>query len=315
MSESHLVLWGIFGIVFIAMLALDLGVHKSQKKHMTYGDSLLWSVIWIGSALVFGGIVYFFQGKEAGLEYITAYIIEKSLSLDNIFVFVMIFESFKIPLKYQRRVLLWGIIGALAMRAIIIAFGISLITKFHFVIYIFGGFLVYTGLHFFLTKESHEDPKKGWLYTKLKKILPVTEKLHGEKFWITEPHKGNQRVWIATPLFVVLVLVEFTDLIFAVDSIPAVLAVSKDPMIIYTSNIFAILGLRALYFLLANAIKSMHYLKVGLACILCFVGVKMMIVDFYKIPIFVSLIVILSTLTVTVTASIIREKLLKGNKV
>ena len=308
MLGNSLLLWGIFAAAFIFVLALDLGLHRRQKYTLSSVDALVWSIVWVSVALLFSGVVHIYKGPTAFLEYLTAYVVEKSLSLDNIFVFVLIFESFKIPLRYQRRVLIWGIIGALVMRAIMIAFGISLIQNFHFIIYLFGGFLVYTGVHFFLTKETHDDPKKGRIYQAITSFLPVTDHLHGDKFWIKKPYKGPKKIWVATPLFMVLVLVEFTDLIFAVDSIPAVLAISKDPFIVYTSNIFAILGLRALYFLLANAIKKFHYLKVGLSFILCFVGVKMIVASFYKIPTLISLCVILGTILISAIASIAREK-------
>ena len=243
------------------------------------------------------------MGKEKAFEFLTGYLIEKSLSIDNLFVFIMLFTFFDVKPKYQHKVLFWGILGALVLRAIFIFAGVALISKFHWIIYVFGGFLVYTGIKMLFHKDEKIEPDKNILVKLFKRFFPVTEKMHEGKFFV----KINAKTF-ATPLFVVLLVVEFTDLIFAVDSIPAILAVSNDTFIIFTSNVFAILGLRALYFALAGITKYFYYLKYGLSAILVFVGVKMVIVGFYKIPIIYSLFTILGILTLSIVISLIFPK-------
>lgn len=283
----------------ILMLALDLGVFHRKSHEVKIKEALIWSAVWISLALAFNYGIYHFMGKEKAIQFLTGYVIEKSLSVDNLFVFIMIFTYFNVETKYQHKVLFWGILGALIMRAIFIFAGVALINQFHWIIYVFGGFLVFTGVKMIFQSEKPIEPDKNPLVRLFKKFFPVTDKMHDGKFFV----KINSRTF-ATPLFIVLLIVEFTDLIFAVDSIPAILAITNDTFIIFTSNVFAILGLRALYFALAGITKYFHYLKYGLAAILVFVGVKMTIVDFYKVPITYSLMVIASILVISVLLSI-----------
>ena len=255
-------------------------------------------------ALVFGAGVYAFMGREAGLEYFAGYLIEKALSVDNIFVFVLIFGFFRVPPRYQHRVLFWGILGALVMRGVMIAAGAYLIEQFHWVIYVFGAFLVFTGIRMATQAEHDIEPEANPVIRLVRRLMPVTGDYHGQRFFVREQVGGRRRL-VATPLFVVLVLVETTDLIFAVDSIPAIFAVTQDPFIVYSSNVFAILGLRALYFLLADVIHRFHYLKVGLSVVLVFVGAKMLLADVYKVPIGLSLGVIVLVLAASIAASLL----------
>lgn len=292
--------WVGFLAFVILLLAIDLGVFHRKSHEVKIKEALIWSAIWITLALIFNYGVYIFMGKEKALEFLTGYLIEKSLSVDNLFVFIMLFTFFNVNPKYQHKVLFWGILGALIMRAFFIFAGVALINKFHWIIYIFGAFLVFTGIKMLFHKDEKIEPDKNPLVKLFKKIFPLTENMHGSKFFV----RINAKTF-ATPLFIVLLIIEFTDLIFAVDSIPAILAISSDTFIIFTSNVFAILGLRALYFALAGITKYFHYLKYGLSAILVFVGVKMVIVGFYKIPIVYSLLTILGILVVSVITSII----------
>ena len=300
---DQLWLWTGFNAFVLAMLALDLFVFHRDAHRVRPFEAAAWSVLWVTLALLFGGGVYAFMGRDAGLEYFTGYLIEKALSVDNIFVFVLIFGYFRVPAQYQHRVLFWGILGALVMRGAMIAAGAFLIAQFHWIIYIFGGFLVFTGLRMATQDEAHFHPESNPAIRVVRRIVHVADQYHGQHFFVREHGAGRSR-WVATPLLVVLVLVEITDLIFAVDSIPAIFAVTTDPFIVYSSNVFAILGLRALYFLLADVIHRFHYLKIGLSAILVFVGVKMLVVDFYKIPIGISLLVIALVLLASVLASL-----------
>ena len=292
--------WVGFIAFVILLLAIDLGVFHRKSHEVRINEALIWSAVWISLALIFNYGVYVFMGKEKALEFLTGYLIEKSLSIDNLFVFIMLFTFFNVQPKYQHKVLFWGILGALIMRAIFIFAGVALISKFHWVIYIFGAFLVFTGIKMLFHNDEKIAPDKNPLVRLFKKFFPVSEQMHEGNFFV----KINSKT-VATPLFVVLLVVEFTDLIFAVDSIPAILAISNDTFIIFTSNVFAILGLRALYFALAGITKYFHYLKYGLSAILVFVGVKMVIVGFYKIPIVYSLLTILGILLISVLASVI----------
>jgi tellurite resistance protein TerC len=242
------------------------------------------------------------MGRTAGLEYFAGYLIEKALSVDNIFVFVLIFSYFRVPARYQHRVLFWGILGALVMRGAMIAAGAYLIQQFHWMIYLFGGFLVFTGIRMALQNEEHLDAGSNPVIRLIRRFVRVTPSYHGQNFFVREHAAGGLRTAV-TPLFVVLAMVETTDLIFAVDSIPAIFAVTQDPFIVYSSNVFAILGLRALYFLLADVIHRLHYLKVGLSAVLVFVGLKMLAADVYKVPIGVSLAVIAVVLGLSAAAS------------
>ena len=295
--------WTCFIGFVLVMLALDLGVFHRKSHEIKIKEALIWSAVWIGLALAFNYGIYVFMGKEKAIEFLTGYVIEKSLSIDNLFVFIMLFTYFNVNTKYQHKVLFWGILGALVMRAIFIFAGVALINKFHWIIYVFGVVLVFTGIKMLFHKDEKIDPDKNPLVRLFKKFFPVTDQEHGDKFFV----KINGRT-LATPLFIVLLIVEFTDLIFAVDSIPAILAITNDTFIIFTSNVFAILGLRALYFALAGITKYFYYIKYGLSAILVFVGVKMTIVDFYKIPILYSLFTIASILLISVIVSLVFPK-------
>ena len=296
-------IWVCFIGFVLFMLVLDLGVFHRKSHEIKIKEALIWSTVWISLALIFNYGIYVFLGKEKAIEFLTGYIVEKSLSVDNLFVFIMLFTYFKVDVKHQHKVLFWGILGALVMRAIFIFAGVALINKFHWIIYIFGALLIFTGIKMLFHKEENIDPDRNPLVKLFKKIFPVTEKEHGDKFFV----QLNGRT-VATPLFIVLLMVEFTDLIFAVDSIPAILAITNDTFIIFSSNVFAILGLRALYFALAGITKYFYYLKYGLSAILVFVGIKMTIVDFYKVPIVSSLLVISGILIISVVVSVLRPK-------
>lgn len=303
MGESGY-LWGAFNLFVLMMLALDLGVLRKKSYEIGLKEALTWTGVWITLAMIFNLFVYYYFDKEKAIEFFTGYLIEKSLSVDNIFVIIMIFSYFKVPASYQHKVLFWGILGALVMRVIFILAGIELIHKFHWLIYIFGGFLVFTGIKMLTSGEDKFEPGEKNIVVRLaRKIFPFTDSFEGDKFFI----RREAKLW-ATPLFMVVILIEATDLIFAVDSIPAILAISDDAFIVYTSNVFAILGLRSLYFALAGVEKYFKYLKYGLSTILIFVGVKMCITDWYKIPVDLSLIVIVFILSISMLASVIVQK-------
>lgn len=297
-------LWIGFNIFILLMLALDLGVFHRQAHVVTVKESLIWTSIWVALALTFNAGLWYYAGSEKALEFLTGYLIEKSLSVDNVFVFAMLFTYFAVPPLYQHRVLFWGIIGALIMRGTMIWAGATLIAEFSWIIYVFGGFLILTGLKMILKREQEIHPERNPVVRLFKKIMPVTPDYRGDKFFVRE--KG---VRMATPLFVVLLLVEFTDLIFAVDSIPAIFAVTKDPFIVYTANVFAILGLRSLYFALAGVMDKFHYLKIGLGVVLVFVGIKMLLAHGpYKIDTLTSLGVIVAVLTASMVWSLLKPK-------
>jgi tellurite resistance protein TerC len=296
-------LWIGFNVFVLAMLAVDLFVFHKEAHEVASKEAAAWTAVWVALAVLFGVGVYGFMGREAGLAYFAGYLIEKALSVDNIFVFVLIFSFFRVPLRYQHRVLFWGILGALVMRGVMIAAGAYLIQQFHWVIYVFGAFLIFTGIRMATQSENDIDLETNVVIRTVRRLLPVTADYHGQKFFVREDVDGTLRL-AATPLFVVLALVETTDLIFAVDSIPAIFAVTQEPFIVYSSNVFAILGLRALYFLLAGVIHQFHYLKTGLSAVLVFVGAKMLTADFFEIPVGVSLGVIVVVLTVAVAASL-----------
>lgn len=302
MSEDA-ILWSAFSIFVLGMLALDLGVFHRKSHEVSVREALTWTGVWIVLAMLFNLFVFLYFDKEKSLEFFTAYLVEKSLSIDNIFVIIMIFSYFSVPAAYQHKVLFWGILGALVMRVIFIFAGIELIHKFHWMIYLFGGFLIVTGVRMINSDEKPINPEKNPLVRFVRKLFPVTKSFEGDKFFVRRDHK----TW-ATPLFIVVVLIEGTDLIFAVDSIPAIISISDDPFIVYTSNVFAILGLRSLYFALAGIEKYFTYLKYGLATILVFVGFKMVIADFYKIPIEISLIVIFFLLVISMIASVLIKR-------
>jgi tellurite resistance protein TerC len=281
------------------MLALDLGVFHRKTHEVSVKEALTWTFVWIFLAMVFNTIIFYWKGQQSALEFFTGYLVEKALSVDNIFVFIMIFSYFQIPSKYQHKVLFWGILGALIMRVIFIFAGVALIEKFHFTIYIFGALLIYTGYKMFYHNNAKIEPDKNPVIRFFKKFMPVTPVLHEDKFFVKLDGKR-----FATPLFLVLILIETTDLIFAVDSIPAILAITQDQFIVYTSNVFAILGLRSLYFALAGVIHRFWLLSYGLAVVLVFVGIKMLLIDFYKIPIEWSLLFIATLITGSIFLSL-----------
>ena len=301
--DDSVILWTTFNLFVLGMLALDLGVFHKRSEEITVRNALVWTGIWITLAMAFNFFIYQYFGKPEAIEFFTGYIIEKSLSVDNIFVIIMIFSYFQVPAAYQHKVLFWGILGALVMRVIFIFAGIELIHRFHWLIYIFGGFLIITGLRMLFGSETKIEPDKNPVVRLMRKIFPVTPNFEEDNFFV----RLSGKLW-ATPLFIVVILIESTDLIFAVDSIPAILAITDNPFIVYTSNVFAILGLRSLYFALSGIEKYFHYLKYGLSVILIFVGAKMCLADYYKIPIETSLIVIVATLIVAIVASIIFPK-------
>ena len=288
--------WAMFLAFVAGMLAVDLGVFHRNAHEVTRREALAWSAVWIGLAIVFNIGVYVFQGSERGLQWTTGYLIEKSLSVDNVFVFLLIFSMFAVPAQYQHRVLFWGIVGALVMRGILIMVGAALLDAAHFVIYVFGAFLILTGIKFLRDDGEHAPSlERNWLVRAARRIRPVTAGYEGQRFFV---RRGG--VLYLTPLFLVLLLIESTDLVFAVDSIPAIFAVTDDPFIVFTSNIFAILGLRALYFVLSGYLAGLAYLKPALAAVLVFVGTKMVLADVYKIDPLVSLVVIALILGVSV---------------
>ena len=305
--STELLLWLGFGLFLAVMLALDLGVFHKNSHVVEFKEAITWSGVWIGLAIIFNIGVFYFAGEVKGLEFLTGYLIEKSLSIDNVFIIALIFTYFNVPREYQHRVLFWGVIGALIMRAVLIAVGAVLITKFTWIIYIFGAFLIFTGFKMYFQKDHKIDPDKNPLVKLSKKLMPVTDQYNKEKFFVVKEGKR-----FATPLFLVLLLVETTDLIFAVDSIPAIFAISKDPFIVFTSNAFAILGLRSLYFALAGVIHKFYYLKAGLSVILVFVGIKMLLIDIYKIPIGISLGFIALVVIISIYASVQKNKSLEN---
>jgi tellurite resistance protein TerC len=301
--EYGLWMWVGFLAFVLAMLALDLGVFNRKDHVIRPREALGWSAFWIALALAFGGLVWARYGSDKGLEYLTGYVIEKSLSVDNIFVFVVIFGALGIPAIYQHRVLFWGIVTALVLRGAMIAAGAALLDRFHWVIYVFGAFLVLTGVKLFVARGHAPHPEKSAAFRVLRRAVPATPRFDGHRFFTLENGKR-----VATPLFFALALIEVTDVIFAVDSIPAIFAVTADPFIVFTSNIFAILGLRSLYFLLAGFVEKFTYLKPSLAFVLVFVGLKMALVDFVKIHPAVSLAVILAILSAGVVASALKAR-------
>ncbi len=301
--DTPIIFWILFNAFVLLMLALDLGVFHRKSHDVSVKEALTWTFVWIFLALVFNVIIYFWRGQQQALEYFTGYLVEKALSVDNIFVFIMIFTYFQIPAKYQHKVLFWGIIGALIMRVIFIFAGVALLERFHFTIYIFGALLIFTGIKMFNHSNSKIDPVKNPILRFFKKFIPVSPTLHEDKFFVRID--GRQ---YATPLFLVLILIETTDLVFAVDSIPAILAITQDQFIVYTSNVFAILGLRSLYFALAGVVHRFWLLSYGLAVVLVFVGIKMILIDFYKIPIEWSLLFIASIIAGSIFFSLKLKK-------
>lgn len=295
--------WIGFNLFVLAMLAIDLGVFHRKAHSVSLKEASIWSVVWITLALIFNAGLYFLSGTEPALQFFTGWLIEKSLSVDNIFIFVLLFTYFRVPAAYQHRVLFWGILGALVMRGILIAVGAVLLEEFHWILYLFGAFLIFTGIRMGLQKETEVHPERNPLLKLVRRIVPVTDDYEYDRFAV---RRAGQ--FMVTPLLLVLLIIESTDLIFAVDSIPAVFAVTSDPFIVYTSNVFAILGLRSLYFVFANVIDKFYYLKLGLAVILSYVGVKMVLADIYPIPTFLSLAIIALVLALAIVASVIRAR-------
>ena len=292
--------WIGFHILILAAMVVDLGLFHRKNREMGFREAVVWSGIWVGLALLFNLGVYFARGKAPALEFLAGYLVEWSLSVDNLFVFLTVFSAFAVPQRYQHRVLFWGILGALFMRAAFIFLGIAVLERFHWVMYVFGGFLVFTAVKLLFKQEEEADPRNHFLVKFTRRWLPFCDQAHDGRFFV----KIDGR-WLATPLFLVLLVVEFTDLIFAADSIPAILSITQDPFIVYTSNVFAILGLRSLYFALSGMVSLFHYLRFGLAGILAFVGLKLLLSSMIKVPIGVSLGVIGFFLAASVVASLL----------
>ena len=297
-------LWVGFSVFILLMLSLDLGLLNRKAHTIKYKEAATWSVVWVSLALIFAGLVFYYQGTTRGLEFVTGYLIELSLSVDNLFVFLLIFSYFKVPAKFQHRVLFWGVMGALVMRLTMIFVGAALINRFHWIIYIFGAFLVYTGVKMFRQEELDIQPEDNPLVRLVTSYIPITRHYEEQKFFTRVNGKLT-----GTLLLLVLVIVEVTDLVFAVDSIPAIFAITTNTFIVYTSNVFAILGLRSMYFLLAGVVEKFQYLKMGLAIVLTFIGVKMLVtaVDLH-IPIWISLVFVAVVLLSSVAASLIWPK-------
>src|ERR1700722_955139 len=294
--------WILFNVFVLAMLVLDLGVFHRRTHTVKFREALIWSLVWIAMAAAFAVVIYFWHGRTPSLEFVTGYVIELSLSVDNLFVFLLIFRFFQVPPEHQHKVLFWGILGALIMRAAFIVAGGGLIQRFHWIVYVFGAFLVYSGIKLFGQENAAIHPEKNPVLRLFRKWVPVTKEYEGNKFFVRRPGL------YATPLLVVLVVVETTDLLFAVDSIPAILAITRDAFIVYTSNVFAIMGLRSMYFALAGMMEMFRYLHYGLSLVLIFVGAKMLVSHYYELPTMVALSAVAGILLVSVLASLMKPK-------
>ncbi len=303
MLEINIFHWIGFIVIILILLIIDLGVFNRKSHVLSYKEALIWTAVWIILALIFNLFVYLFYGKDKAIEFFTGYLIEKSLSVDNIFVFVLLFTYFNVNKKYHHRVLFWGILGAIIFRGILIIIGTALIYKFHWIIYIFGGFLVISGIKMGFQKDNKLEPEKNPVVKLLRKFLPITPRYVKSAFF----YRSHGKLY-ATPLIIVLAVIETTDIIFAFDSIPAILAITHDPFIVFTSNIFAILGLRALYFAVDKFIDKFTYLKYGLSVILVYIGIKMLISEFYKIPTLISLGILIFVLTISVLVSVFKKQ-------
>lgn len=299
---NQLLFWILFNVFVLVMLGLDLGFFHRPAHTVKFREALAWSGMWVVLAFAFAGLVYFSHGRAAAVEFTTGYVIELSLSVDNLFIFLLIFRYFRVSPNHQHKVLFWGIVGALVMRAIFILVGIGLIREFHWVTYLFGGFLVYGGVKLLRQEAKAIEPEKNPVLRLLRRWIPVTEDYHGDKFFV------RRAGLFATPLFVVLVVVETTDLLFATDSIPAVLAITLKAFIVYTSNVFAVLGLRSMYFVLAGMMEVFHYLHYGLSAVLIFIGAKMLASHYYQIPTGVALGVVAGVLLISVVASLLHPQ-------
>ncbi len=306
-----MIVWGIFIFAILIFLALDLGVFNRTAHVISTKEASIWTLVWVSTALAFSGVIYWLYGTDlienprnltqgdATLKYITGYLIELSLSVDNIFVIAVIFSSFNVPMKFQHRVLFWGILGAIVFRALMILFGVALINRFSWMTYIFGAFLIFTAIKMLVEKDDDFDPHNSFMFKQIRKIIPITKTIEGEHFFIRRRH-----IVAATPLFIVLLIIEGTDILFALDSIPAILAITSDPFLVFSSNILAILGLRSMYFFLSNMLEKFHYLKYSLVVILTFVGVKLILAHYLHLPEWVSLSVIALSLTGGIIASL-----------
>jgi tellurite resistance protein TerC len=294
--------WILFNAFVVAMLVLDLGVFHRRSHTVKFREAMIWSTVWVALAVIFAVVIYFWHGRASSLEFVTGYVIELSLSVDNLFVFLLIFRYFQVPPGHQHKVLFWGILGALVMRAIFIAAGVGLIQRFHWIVYVFGAFLVYSGLKLLRQGEAEIHPESNPILRLFRRWVPVTKDYEGNKFFV------RRTGLFATPLLVVLLVVETTDLLFAVDSIPAILAITRDAFIVYTSNVFAILGLRSMYFALAGMMEMFRYLHYGLSLVLMFVGSKMLLSHYYEIPTVIALSAVASILLLSVAASLLKPK-------
>ena len=299
MYETSLLVWVSFVVFILLVLCLDLGVFHKKSHTVGFKESIIWSGVWIAMAMAFSVLILLWRGQEDFLNFITGYVVEKSLSVDNLFVFLLIFGYFKIPNQYQHKVLFYGILGALIMRAFFIWAGIAILNKFEWVIYIFGAFLVLSGIKMLKPESEEHDLEKSWVIVWTKKIFPTSPQFHDDKFFVKQ-----NGTWMITPLFITLIFVEFSDLVFAIDSIPAIIGITKDPFIVFTSNVFAILGLRSLYFALKGFADMFHYLKYGLAVILMFIGGKMLVVHWFHMPVSITMGVIFLVLLISVLLSV-----------
>jgi tellurite resistance protein TerC len=297
--SSPLVLWIGFAVLITVMFVLDLGIFNRRSHEISFREALTWTLVWVGLAVAFNAGILFFLGADKALEFFTGYLIEESLSVDNLFVFIMIFSYFHISRAHQPKILKWGIIGALAMRAVFIFLGIELFERFHWMVYVFGALLIFTGIKMAFGGEEKIEPEKNLVVRLVRRFVPITKRIYGDRFFIR-----RNGVLAATPLLLTLLVVESSDVIFAVDSIPAILAVTRDPFIVYTSNVFAIMGLRSLFYLLSNVMEMFAYLKLGVSVILAFVGVKMLLSQTYPVPIYFSLGVIVGVLVLSIVTSI-----------
>lgn len=298
-SAASPLMWGAFLALVFVMLALDLGVFHRKAHVVSFREATAWSIVWVGLALAFNGFIHYYMGVERATEFLTGYLVEKSLSLDNIFIIFVTFSFFAVPAAYQHRVLFWGILGALVMRGIFIMIGGALLAKFHWLMYVFGAILVFTAYRLYAERHTKLELGKSKILALINRVIPHTDHYDGSRFFTRQ----NGR-WLATPLFTVLLIVEFTDLLFAVESIPAIFAITSDPFIVYTSNIFAILGMRSLYFMVAGFIDRFSYLKVGLAAVLGFIGIKLLINPWYKVPTILSLTIILTCIATSILYSL-----------
>jgi tellurite resistance protein TerC len=303
---NQLTFWILFNLFVLVMLVLDLGVFHRRNHVVKFREAILGSAMWIALAAIFAVIVYFWHGRVPALEFVTGYVIELSLSVDNLFVFLLIFRYFQVPTVHQHKVLFWGILGALIMRAVFILAGVGLIRQFHWIIYVFGALLVYSGIKLFRQENAEIHPEKNPLLRLFRRWIPVTQDYEGAKFFVRRPGL------YATPLFIVLLVVETTDVLFAVDSIPAILAITLDAFIVYTSNVFAILGLRSMYFALAGMMELFHYLHYGLSLVLIFVGGKMLVSHYYQIPTEIALGTVAGILIISVVASTLHPRKVKA---